>query len=125
MRTPEQIIDDCEKAFKAIEEEAKRRAADPKIQRPCETCRWFSHIDTKGHEWSVESYIQKYGTCINPLVKGHEKYGVPYQQNPMPCGPEKALWEEKNLPKIWWPALLVLIPVFLIVGYILGPFFLG
>lgn len=90
MRTQEQIIADCEKRFDELKAEKQRRDNDPAIQRPCETCRWFSNIGDDGFDWSA-SY-KHHWTCTEPLVKGFDKYGPEARRQPMPCGPEKALW---------------------------------
>lgn len=99
MRTQEQIIVDCEAHYKKLKREKERRDEDPSIQFPCETCRWFRATDDEGREWHHEHNIRYYGTCTEPLVKGFRKYGATARLNPMPCGPEKALWEPK--PSIW------------------------
>lgn len=110
MRTREQIIADCEKRFEELRAEKERRHADPLVQRPCHTCAHALRMGKSLPEW----------TCCEPLVKGFGDapmvgtwrttafdYGrlvqhtekvagcETYWRFPMPCGPEKALWQPK------------------------------
>ena len=87
MRTREQIIADCEKRF----EELQREAEAPARQRPCKTCRFYSTRGDDGYRWG-EGYPE-YHTCTEPLVQGFGEWGVEVRKKPMPCGPEKALWQ--------------------------------
>lgn len=89
MRTQEQIVADCERRMKELQEEAERRANDPNLTRPCNTCRW--------HSWRWE-YLEEGPQCSEPLIKGFSSgpidMGMGKKPNRIPplCGPEKALW---------------------------------
>ncbi len=113
MRTREQIIADCEKRYEELRAEKERQDSDPIIQRGCRSCRFCSR---KG--WELPEWF-----CNEPLVKGlgdrvtvgswmvtEFNYGrgkhhterrpgkLPSEIHwrfPMPCGPEKALWQPK------------------------------
>lgn len=121
MRTQEQIVADCEKRFAELTAELERINKDPNKSSPCRKCRWGSVTrDSCGdEEWH----------CSEPLVKG---FGDPVQcgswrnyrfstvhhtdqrrgaandtkwRFPMPCGPEKALFQ----PKLsWWRKLIAI-----------------
>lgn len=113
MRSREQIIADCEKRYLELKQEADRRSHDPLLTRKCQNCK-FSSVEREDlPQW----------TCNEPLVTGFDgpktiaswarsdigfqvKYDFVenkpnslankiYWKFPMPCGPEKALWQRK------------------------------
>ena len=95
MRTREQQIKDMEDRFAEIKAESERRANDPAIQMPCETCRW------KALKWSS---LREGWQCTQPLVVGYSEEALACWEHPSRdyakywekaelCGPEKALWE--------------------------------
>ncbi len=94
MRTQQQITDDIEAAYQRLVEQKQHMDADPAIQHPCGTCRWYSMRGDDGWKW--DRHFPHRHTCVCPLVKGFSEWGVElgvrHQNHPMPCGPEKALW---------------------------------
>lgn len=98
MRTREEIVADCEKRFHELRAEKDRLDNDPAIQYPCRECCFYSKRGDNGVWWGND-YPHKH-TCTEPLVKGFRKWGVRIVRNadgPMPCGPEKALWQRRKL----------------------------
>ena len=88
-RTREQIIADCEAAYRSLEEELNL----PANRFPCKTCRWYS---TKGHDgYAWGKGYEHHHTCTHPLVRGKERGKTIRGKYLFPCGEEKALWESR------------------------------
>lgn len=91
MRTQEQIVADCEARMRQLEQEYELM----KNRRVCSDCQWYREIDHDGYHWYGSYYKKLYATCHEPLVKGFRQHGIRVNQNPMPCGKERALWQPK------------------------------
>lgn len=113
MRTREQILADCEKRYAEMCAQKERIENDPNNRYSCRTCRWASSkVDICNDEvWHCN---QPLATGFDgPVLSGHwsgPRINLPYHHEdhpdpthgrktkwkfPMPCGPEKGLWEPK------------------------------